>query len=59
MLVRTLQRTIRNLVVMGGLDVTQDFRRHDPEDLAKIYRAVSCISLTALQLIAHASPPGT
>ncbi|KAI0683541.1 hypothetical protein C8Q76DRAFT_762825 [Earliella scabrosa] len=36
---KACQRTVRNLVVMGALDVTQDFRRHSAEDLAKIYRA--------------------
>ena len=26
---------------MGAIDVTQDFRRHPAEDLARVYRAVS------------------
>ncbi|KAI0749183.1 hypothetical protein C8Q80DRAFT_609346 [Daedaleopsis nitida] len=36
---KACQRTVRNIVVMAGLDITEDFRRQSAEDLAKVYRA--------------------
>ncbi|OJT05182.1 hypothetical protein TRAPUB_4007 [Trametes pubescens] len=36
---RAVQRTIRNLVIIANLDWTDDFRRQNAENLARLYRA--------------------